>query len=215
MPIYDAAMLYQARACRWWCIAGKEYGSGSSRDWAAKGTMLLGVKAVIAESYERIHRSNLVNMGVLPLEFMAGESAAIARAHRPRVFEFVGAGAALTPRGRVSVRAPPRRRHRSRRSRQRAHRHAGGADGVFATAASCRTCCGSSCANVVACRCQAAEAAGSAVGRASELPAADTTCSPATAIKAHARALGFDLCGIAPATALPELARLRDWLDRG
>jgi aconitate hydratase len=57
-------------------IAGKEYGSGSSRDWAAKGTMLLGVKAVIAESYERIHRSNLVNMGVLPLQFKTGENAA-------------------------------------------------------------------------------------------------------------------------------------------
>ena len=54
-------------------LAGKEYGSGSSRDWAAKGTMLLGVKAVIAESYERIHRSNLVNMGVLPLQFVDGE----------------------------------------------------------------------------------------------------------------------------------------------
>ena len=57
-------------------IAGKEYGSGSSRDWAAKGTLLLGVKAVLAESFERIHRSNLVNMGVLPLQFHAGENAA-------------------------------------------------------------------------------------------------------------------------------------------
>ena len=57
-------------------IAGKEYGSGSSRDWAAKGTFLLGVKAVIAESFERIHRSNLVNMGVLPLQFKSGETAA-------------------------------------------------------------------------------------------------------------------------------------------
>ena len=55
------------RACRWWCWPGKEYGSGSSRDWAAKGTLLLGVKAVLAESYERIHRRNLVGMGVLPL----------------------------------------------------------------------------------------------------------------------------------------------------
>ena len=65
-------------------LAGKEYGSGSSRDWAAKGTMLLGVKAVIAESFERIHRSNLVNMGVLPLQFPAGQNAAIARADRAR-----------------------------------------------------------------------------------------------------------------------------------
>ena len=61
-------------ACRWWCIAGTEYGSGSSRDWAAKGTLLLGVRAVIAESFERIHRSNLIGMGVLPLQFPDGES---------------------------------------------------------------------------------------------------------------------------------------------
>ncbi len=59
----------EGRACRWWSFAGKEYGTGSSRDWAAKGTLLLGVKAVIAESFERIHRSNLVGMGVLPLQF--------------------------------------------------------------------------------------------------------------------------------------------------
>ena len=65
-------------------IAGKEYGSGSSRDWAAKGTLLLGVRAVIAESYERIHRSNLVGMGVLPLQFKAGENAETLRPHRPR-----------------------------------------------------------------------------------------------------------------------------------
>ena len=65
-------------------IAGKEYGSGSSRDWAAKGTLLLGVKAVIAESFERIHRSNLVNMGVLPLQFQTRRQRGVARAHRPR-----------------------------------------------------------------------------------------------------------------------------------
>lgn len=74
MPIYDAAMLYQKEKTPLVIIAGKEYGTGSSRDWAAKGTSLLGVKAVIAESYERIHRSNLVGMGVLPLQFQAGES---------------------------------------------------------------------------------------------------------------------------------------------
>ena len=84
MPIYDAAMQYQAEGVPLVVLAGKEYGSGSSRDWAAKGTMLLGVKAVIAESFERIHRSNLVNMGVLPLQFKPGESAASARPHRPR-----------------------------------------------------------------------------------------------------------------------------------
>ena len=63
-------------------LGGKEYGTGSSRDWAAKGTRLLGVRAVIAESFERIHRSNLVGMGVLPLQFAPGESVALARAHR-------------------------------------------------------------------------------------------------------------------------------------
>ena len=72
MSIYDAAMKYQAEGTPLVVIAGKEYGTGSSRDWAAKGTLLLGVRAVIAESYERIHRSNLIGMGVLPLEFEAG-----------------------------------------------------------------------------------------------------------------------------------------------
>ncbi len=75
MSIFDAAMAYQAEGTPLMIIAGKEYGTGSSRDWAAKGTKLLGVKAVLVESYERIHRSNLVGMGVLPLQFRAGESA--------------------------------------------------------------------------------------------------------------------------------------------
>jgi aconitate hydratase len=75
MPIYDAAMLYQRDARPLVVIAGKEYGTGSSRDWAAKGTVLLGVRAVIAESFERIHRSNLVGMGVLPLQFQEGQNA--------------------------------------------------------------------------------------------------------------------------------------------
>jgi aconitate hydratase len=75
MPVYDAAMKYAEQGTPLVVLAGKEYGSGSSRDWAAKGTRLLGVRAVIAESYERIHRSNLVGMGVLPLQFPEGESA--------------------------------------------------------------------------------------------------------------------------------------------
>ncbi|MEM7467286.1 MAG: aconitate hydratase AcnA, partial [Pseudomonadota bacterium] len=75
MSIYDASMQYQQAGTPLLVIAGKEYGTGSSRDWAAKGTLLLGVKAVISESFERIHRSNLVGMGVLPLNFQAGESA--------------------------------------------------------------------------------------------------------------------------------------------
>src|SRR3546814_3187401 len=72
MPIYDAAMRHKADGTPLVVIAGKEYGTGSSRDWAAKGTTLLGVRAVIAESFERIHRSNLVGMGVLPLQFVEG-----------------------------------------------------------------------------------------------------------------------------------------------
>jgi aconitate hydratase len=75
MAIYDAAMKYKADGVPLVVLAGKEYGTGSSRDWAAKGTILLGVKAVIAESFERIHRSNLVGMGVLPLQFKQGENA--------------------------------------------------------------------------------------------------------------------------------------------
>jgi aconitate hydratase len=74
MTIYDASVRYQAAGVPLLVLAGKDYGVGSSRDWAAKGTVLLGVRAVIAESYERIHRSNLVNMGVLPLQFRPGES---------------------------------------------------------------------------------------------------------------------------------------------
>jgi aconitate hydratase len=75
MSIYDAAMKYKTEKTPLIVIAGKEYGTGSSRDWAAKGTLLLGIEAVIAESFERIHRSNLVGMGVLPLQFKDGENA--------------------------------------------------------------------------------------------------------------------------------------------
>jgi aconitate hydratase len=103
MPIYDAAMKYQAAGVPLIVVAGKEYGSGSSRDWAAKGTMLLGVKAVIAESYERIHRSNLVNMGVLPLQFKAGQNAKTHALTGREVFSLAGGGAALKPRCDVTV----------------------------------------------------------------------------------------------------------------
>jgi aconitate hydratase len=74
VPIFDASMEYQAKKIPLIVLAGKDYGMGSSRDWAAKGTMLLGVKAVIAESFERIHRSNLVGMGVLPLVYKPGQT---------------------------------------------------------------------------------------------------------------------------------------------
>jgi aconitate hydratase len=88
--IYDASMDYQASKVPLVILAGKEYGSGSSRDWAAKGTALLGVKAVIAESFERIHRSNLIGMGVLPLQFPKGENAASLGLKGDEVFEFSG-----------------------------------------------------------------------------------------------------------------------------
>ena len=95
MSIYDAAMRYQAEGVPLIVIAGKEYGTGSSRDWAAKGTNLLGVRAVIAESYERIHRSNLVGMGIVPLQFTAGETAASLGLTGEEVFETVGLPALL------------------------------------------------------------------------------------------------------------------------
>ena len=103
MTIYDASMKYQAAGVPLLVLAGKEYGSGSSRDWAAKGTMLLGVKAVIAESFERIHRSNLVNMGVLPLQFTPGGSAASLGLTGRETFEVAGIAVGLAPRAEVTV----------------------------------------------------------------------------------------------------------------
>jgi len=91
MSIFDAAMKYRDSGTALLVIAGKEYGSGSSRDWAAKGTNLLGVKAVLAESYERIHRSNLVGMGVLPLQFLEGDSAGSLGLTGEEVFDIHGA----------------------------------------------------------------------------------------------------------------------------
>jgi aconitate hydratase len=88
--IYDASMEYQAESIPLVILAGKEYGSGSSRDWAAKGTALLGVKAVIAESFERIHRSNLIGMGVLPLQYLPGESAATLGLSGEETFDIQG-----------------------------------------------------------------------------------------------------------------------------
>ncbi|HVG84129.1 MAG TPA: aconitate hydratase AcnA [Vicinamibacterales bacterium] len=105
MPIYDASMRYQEAGVPLIILAGKEYGSGSSRDWAAKGTMLLGVKVVIAESFERIHRSNLVNMGVLPLQFVDGDTAAAHGLTGRELFAIEGAGADLKPRSAVTVKA--------------------------------------------------------------------------------------------------------------
>jgi|TARA_R100000501_G_scaffold14680_4_gene26675 aconitate hydratase len=102
MPIYDAAMLYQEEGTPLVVLGGKEYGTGSSRDWAAKGTILLGVRAVIVESYERIHRSNLVGMGVLPLQFAEGESRESLGLTGDEVFTIQGL-ASLEPRQDVTV----------------------------------------------------------------------------------------------------------------
>ena len=99
MSIYDASMKYQGDGVPLMIIAGKEYGSGSSRDWAAKGVMLLGVKAAIAESFERIHRTNLVGMGVLPLQFNAGDTAASLQLTGKEKFSVSGIRAALEGEG--------------------------------------------------------------------------------------------------------------------
>jgi aconitate hydratase len=98
MPIYDAAMRYQAEGVPLVVVAGKEYGTGSSRDWAAKGTRLLGIRAVIVESFERIHRSNLVGMGVLPLQFKEGVTRQSLNLTGEETFDIGGVAAGLAPR---------------------------------------------------------------------------------------------------------------------
>ena len=101
--VYDAAMKYKEDNTPLIVFAGKEYGSGSSRDWAAKGTFLLGVKCVLAESYERIHRSNLVGMGVLPLEFKEGDTAEKLDISGKESFTITGIENDLTPHKEVEV----------------------------------------------------------------------------------------------------------------
>src|SRR4029077_5904028 len=105
MTIYDAAMKYKDAGVPLIVLAGKEYGSGSSRDWAAKGTLLLGVKAVIADSFERIHRSNLVNMGVLPLQYQSGVTAAAPHPTGRERYDVTGIAQGLRPGSLVTVRA--------------------------------------------------------------------------------------------------------------
>ncbi len=105
MSIYDAAMQYAIEKTPLVIFAGKEYGTGSSRDWAAKGTALMGVKAVVAESYERIHRSNLVGMGVLPLQFKDGGSAASLSINGTETFDLIGLEAVeIKPKQDVELR---------------------------------------------------------------------------------------------------------------
>ena len=139
MTIFDAAMQYKDEGVPLIVIAGKEYGSGSSRDWAAKGTLLLGVVAVIAESFERIHRSNLVNMGVLPLQFQPGATAASLGLTGRERYELTGIAQGLRPGGlhHACARSATTRRSSSRRSRASTRRKSSSRSG---TAASCRMC---------------------------------------------------------------------------
>jgi aconitate hydratase len=104
LAIYDAAMKYAAEKVPLVILAGAEYGTGSSRDWAAKGTRLLGVKAVIAASYERIHRSNLVGMGILPLQFQEGTTAQTLGLDGTESYDIVGLGEDLKPRQDLTLR---------------------------------------------------------------------------------------------------------------
>jgi aconitate hydratase len=103
VSIYDAAMEYQKNNVPTFIFAGEEYGTGSSRDWAAKGTYLLGVKAVIAKSFERIHRSNLVGMGVLPLQFKNGESIESLGLNGTETFSLSGIEQGIVPQQDVKL----------------------------------------------------------------------------------------------------------------
>ena len=103
MSIYDAAIKYQAAGIPLLVFAGQEYGSGSSRDWAAKGTRLLGVKAVITQSFERIHRSNLVGMGVLPCQFPEGVNARTLGLDGTETFDLTGLEGRLRPRQEITL----------------------------------------------------------------------------------------------------------------
>ncbi|TMG80519.1 MAG: aconitate hydratase, partial [Betaproteobacteria bacterium] len=103
MSIYDAAMAYIARGTPTVVFAGEEYGTGSSRDWAAKGTQLLGVKAVVARSFERIHRSNLVGMGVLPCQFKGADGVASLNIRGDEEFDVTGIEAGIRPQMDVTL----------------------------------------------------------------------------------------------------------------
>ena len=141
LPIYDAAMRYMADGTPLVVIAGKEYGTGSSRDWAAKGTLLLGVRAVIAESFERIHRSNLVGMGVLPLQFHDGETADSLGLDGSETFSITGVGA-IEPRQDVEVTVTARPTERAAPSPRGAASTPTTSSNISTPAGSCTTCCG-------------------------------------------------------------------------
>ena len=145
MTIYDASVKYRDRGVPLMIVAGKEYGSGSSRDWAAKGTLLLGVKAVLAESFERIHRSNLVNMGVLPLQFRDGETAASHKLNGRESFDIVGVGESLYAARRSDGPGDVGRTAASTRSSRRCASTRPRSSSLSATEGSSRTCCASCC----------------------------------------------------------------------
>ena len=130
MSIFDASVKYAERGMPLVILAGKEYGSGSSRDWAAKGPKLLGVRAVIAESFERIHRSNLVGMGILPLQFEAGQNAESLGLTGEEVYDFPGLTTLLERQTRQRPnhhsQSHKRRRQGKELQRRRPHRHAAG-----------------------------------------------------------------------------------------
>jgi aconitate hydratase len=108
MSIFDAAVRYKERGTPLVIIAGQEYGTGSSRDWAAKGTNLLGVRAVIAQSFERIHRSNLVGMGVLPLQFKEGTTAQTLGLDGGETYDVLGLGGPIKPQQDLKLRVTRR-----------------------------------------------------------------------------------------------------------
>ena len=143
--IFEAAERYRKEGVPLIVIAGKEYGSGSSRDWAAKGTLLLGVRAVIAESYERIHRSNLVGMGVLPLEFVKGQNRADARPDAAASCTRSTVWRPASSRGQRS-RSAPRKTARSASSTCSRGSIRPTTSSICGTAGSCRTCCANYCA---------------------------------------------------------------------
>ena len=154
MFIYDASVKYQPKGVPLMIIAGKEYGSGSSRDWAAKGVLLLGVRAVIAESFERIHRSNLVGMGVLPLQFLPGERRETLGLTGTETFT-VGNVADACNVGARRRYGPWRLTERKRSSRRSCGSILPRKSNTSGTAAFCRTCCGSSrqMPSLLRCRC--------------------------------------------------------------
>jgi aconitate hydratase len=140
MAIWDAAEKYIGDGTPLIVLAGKEYGTGSSRDWAAKGVQLQGVRAVIAESFERIHRSNLVGMGVLPLQFKPGESVKSLGLSGFETYDILGLGEEMHPGQEYTVRATSQS-GASPSSRRSAASTRPSRSTTTRTAASCRRCC--------------------------------------------------------------------------